>query len=194
MGLKLKLEETWASNSLFLYRKVPILNKRMEGLWAKGVSRLTTCMNDELPSLACVLSNMATQCLTISQRLYDPVLSMVVYGHAASDTWDRYLDYISTDTCTVRYASLDELARFIFRVRRRRNTAVQGGRAFKLIPVRPDQHAALGFCWDGRFYYQTALPFGCRASPRLFNEFPDLLRDALRAASGNPAVLNYLHV
>lgn len=93
MGLKLKLEETWASNSLFLYGKVPVLNRRMEGLWLKGVSRLTTCMNDELPSLASVLSNVATQCLTISQRLDDPIFPMLVHGHAASDIWDRYLEF-----------------------------------------------------------------------------------------------------
>ena len=93
MGLKLKLEETWASNNLFLYGKVPVLNRRMEGLWVKGISRLTTCMNDELLTLASVLSNMSTQCLTISQRLDDPILSMLAYGHAASDTWDKYHDY-----------------------------------------------------------------------------------------------------
>ena len=89
MGLKLKLEETWASNNLFLHGKVPVVNRRMEGLWVKEVSRLTTCMNDELPSLSPVLSNVATQCLTISQRLDDPVLSMLVYGHAASEIWEQ---------------------------------------------------------------------------------------------------------
>ena len=103
-------------------------------------------------------------------------------------------DDIDPDTCTVHYASLDELATLIF---------AHGGAgtrlfkadvkaAFKLIPVRPDQHHALGFYWAQGFWYQTALPFGCRSSPRLFNEFAELLRDAVRAATGNQAVLNYL--
>ena len=103
-------------------------------------------------------------------------------------------DFINPDECSISYASLDELAALIYE---------RGGAgtylfktdvraAFKLIPVRPDQHRALGFHWDGDFYYQTALPFGCRASPRLFNDFAELLRDATRVATGNPGVLNYL--
>ena len=64
--------------------------------------------------------------------------------------------------------------------------------AFKLIPVRPDQHAALGFYWENKFWYQVALPFGCRMSPKLFNEFATLLRDLVRKTSHNVAVLNYL--
>ena len=55
----------------------------------KEVSCLITCMNDELPYLPPVLSNVATQCLTISQRLDDPVLSMLVYGHATSEIWEQ---------------------------------------------------------------------------------------------------------
>ena len=107
---------------------------------------------------------------------------------------DAVNELINPDECRVKYASLDELAQLIF---------AHGGAgtrvfkadvraAFKLIPVRPDQHAALGFCWAGHFYYQTALPFGCRASPRIFNEFAELLRDLVRVMAGNQAVLNYL--
>ena len=103
-------------------------------------------------------------------------------------------DSIDPASCTVQYASLDELSSLIF---------AHGGEgtrlfkadikaAFKLIPVRPDQHHALGFYWEGGFWYQTALPFGCRSSPSIFNDFAELLRDALRGVTGNSAILNYL--
>ena len=103
-------------------------------------------------------------------------------------------DLIDLAVCSLQYAILDQLAGLIFQ---------HGGvdakifkadiqAAFKLIPVKLDQHAALGFYWEDSFSYQVALPFGCRASPRIFNEFATLLRDLVRAQSHNPAVLNYL--
>lgn len=103
-------------------------------------------------------------------------------------------DAIDPESCSVHYASLDELAALVF---------VHGGAgtrlfkadvksAFKLIPVRPDQHHALGFHWEGKFWYQVSLPFGCKLSPRIFNEFAELLRDIVRARTNNSAVLNYL--
>ena len=63
MGLKLKLEETWTSNNIFLFGKVPVVKRHMEGLVLKGLSRISTCMKDELPSLSAAMSNTATQCL-----------------------------------------------------------------------------------------------------------------------------------
>ena len=103
-------------------------------------------------------------------------------------------DAIDPDQFPVQYPGLDDLAALIY---------AHGGAgtllfkadvkaAFKLIPVRPDQHHALGFCWEQQFWYQTALPFGCRSSPSIFNEFAGLLRDLLRRMAGNEAVLNYL--
>ena len=69
-------------------------------------------------------------------------------------------DEIDPDTCAVQQASLDQLTELIFE---------HGGAgtrlfkadiraAFKLIPVRPEQHHALGFFfWESGYWYQTAL-------------------------------------
>ena len=103
-------------------------------------------------------------------------------------------ELIDPADCSVEYSNLDQLALFIF------ENGGQGTQlfkadikaAFKLIPVRPEQFAALGFHWAGSFWYQTALPYGCRASPKIFNEFATLLRDVTRRLASNPAVLNYL--
>ena len=129
----------------------------------------------------------------LSARIKDNGAARVILDLSAP-RGDAVNDLINPDDCAVRYASLDELAAFIFEFGGAGTRIFKADirNAFKLIPVRPDQHAALGFFWDGRFHYQTALPFGCRASPRIFNDFAELLRDATRALSGNGAFLNYL--
>lgn len=107
---------------------------------------------------------------------------------------DAVNDYINIDRFHVQYTSIDELIRHIF---------INGGRgsmlfkadiaaAFKLIPVHPSQFRWLGFCWEGSFYYQTALPFGCRSSPRIFNDFAECLAALTRRSSGHDSICNYL--
>ena len=64
--------------------------------------------------------------------------------------------------------------------------------AFKLIPVRPDQRRLLGFRWDGQYYYQSALSFGSRSSPRIFNDFGDCLEALFQQCAGNAVVRKYL--
>ena len=64
--------------------------------------------------------------------------------------------------------------------------------AFKLIPVRPDQRRLLGFYWDGHFYYQTALSFGSRSSPRIFNDFADCLEALFQQKAHRAVIRKYL--
>ena len=64
--------------------------------------------------------------------------------------------------------------------------------AFKLIPVRPDQWRLLGFQWQGGYYYQVALSFGSRSSPRIFNDFADCLELLFQERAGQAMVRKYL--
>ena len=64
--------------------------------------------------------------------------------------------------------------------------------ASKLIPVRPDQWQLLGFQWEDQFYFQVALSFGSRSSPRLFNYFADCLEALFQQRAGDAAVRKYL--
>ncbi|KAJ3534181.1 hypothetical protein NMY22_g7033 [Coprinellus aureogranulatus] len=43
--------------------------------------------------------------------------------------------------------------------------------AFRHIPVRQADWHLLGFTWDGNFFYDVVLGFGCRSAPYIFNLF-----------------------
>jgi len=43
--------------------------------------------------------------------------------------------------------------------------------AYKQVPVRPQDWHLLGFMFEGKFYYERALPFGLRSSCRLWDMF-----------------------
>ena len=45
--------------------------------------------------------------------------------------------------------------------------------AYWIIPVHPDDRPLLGMVWKGSLYVDTALPFGLRSSPKLFNALAD---------------------
>ena len=47
--------------------------------------------------------------------------------------------------------------------------------AFPLIPVHPDDYELLGMCWEGKYYYDKALPFGLWSAPFIFNQLSEAL-------------------
>ena len=47
--------------------------------------------------------------------------------------------------------------------------------AFRLLPVDPSDWKLLGYRWDGFYFVDTRLPFGLRSSPKIFNDFADLI-------------------
>lgn len=47
--------------------------------------------------------------------------------------------------------------------------------AFRHIPVRPADWHLLGFSWEGNFYHDVVLGFGCRSAPYIFNLFAEAL-------------------
>ena len=90
---------------------------------------------------------------------------------------DSVNDGINPDEFRVSYTSVDEASRLIFALGGRGALLAKADikAAFKLIPVRADQWRLLGFKWDGAYYYQRALCFGSRSSPRIFADFADCL-------------------
>ena len=101
---------------------------------------------------------------------------------------------IDPELFRVVYTSIDEAIRLIFAVGRKGAQLFKADiqNAFKLIAVRPEQWRLLGFCWHGAFYYQVCLPFGCRSSPRLFNDFADCLEKLFQSGAGDVFVRHYL--
>ena len=51
--------------------------------------------------------------------------------------------------------------------------------AFRLFPVHPEDWELLGMKWDGKYYYDKALPFGLRSAPSIFNQLSDTIERIL---------------
>ena len=60
--------------------------------------------------------------------------------------------------------------------------------AFRLCPVRPDEHHLLGMCWQGRYFFDRVLPFGLRSAPFIFNTLAEALEWIARQHG-----LTYIH-
>lgn len=83
---------------------------------------------------------------------------------------------ICKDDFSVRYSSFDDAVNMVARLGKTAFLAkVDIKHAFRLCPVRPSQWGLLGYEWQGCYFVDTRLPFGCRSSPFLFNAFADLL-------------------
>ena len=103
-------------------------------------------------------------------------------------------DGIDADQFRMSYTTIDEAVRLIFALGGRGAllSKVDIRAAFKLIPVRPDQRRLLGFRWNGQYFYQTAISFGSRSSPRIFNDFADCLEALFQKRAGRAVVRKYL--
>ena len=103
-------------------------------------------------------------------------------------------DCISKLDFSVSYTSVDGAVKLIF------DHGGQGAmlakadvkHAFRLVPVRQDQWCLQGYFWEGSFYFDTRLVFGSRSSPRLFNDFADILAWLFVRHSGHGAIRHYL--
>ena len=63
--------------------------------------------------------------------------------------------------------------------------------AYRMVPVHPDDRPLLGVRWEDEIYVDTALPFGLRSAPKIFNALADALEWILRA-NGIDHVWHYL--
>ena len=64
--------------------------------------------------------------------------------------------------------------------------------AFRLCPVRLQDWHLLGYFWQGHYFIDTRLPFGCRSSPFIFNQFASILLWILINVCGIALILHYL--
>ena len=93
-------------------------------------------------------------------------------------------DFINVDNYHVTYLSLDDVVSQIEILGPSCLLAkLDLEDAFKHIPVRPEDWELLGSTWyiydqstnsyDLKYFYDRVLQFGCRSSPKLFNDFAD---------------------
>ncbi len=63
--------------------------------------------------------------------------------------------------------------------------------AYRLVPVHPEDRPLLGMAWKEKVYIDTAIPFGLRSAPKIFNAVADALQWIFRSQGVN-SVLHYL--
>ena len=85
-------------------------------------------------------------------------------------------EHIDKDMFACKYSQFDEAVVIVRDIGSETFMAkIDIKNAFKICPVRKEDWSLLCFIWDKAFYFYTALPFGARSSPAIFNSFANLL-------------------
>ncbi|KAJ1115718.1 hypothetical protein NDU88_003940 [Pleurodeles waltl] len=102
-------------------------------------------------------------------------------------------DGIDPAHCAVGYASVDDavdLLRATGRGALMAKADIEA--AFRLLPVHPESYHLLGFNFEGKTYFDKALPMGCSISCAYFEKFSTLLEWALHKQHPRGGKLHYL--
>ena len=78
-------------------------------------------------------------------------------------------DGISSEHSTVSYCRVDDAIALIKSLGRGcflAETDIKS--AFRIIPIRPQDYPLFGMTWQGKYYYDRAMPMGCASSCRTF--------------------------
>ena len=101
-------------------------------------------------------------------------------------------DGISTDLCSLQYASIDNALHYIVSLGRHTQLAkVDLKNAYRMLPIHPDDRHLLAISWQNKVYVDQAIPFGLRSAPKIFTAFADAIGWALCQA-GMPLHIHYL--
>lgn len=91
-------------------------------------------------------------------------------------------DGISPEKAAIRYDNMDTIIDFVRNNPGAKLWKADLREAFRSITVGNSQSRLLGFGFEGLYFMECALAFGCRSSPLLFNAFAELLRWLLEKA------------
>ena len=101
-------------------------------------------------------------------------------------------DVIDPELCSLSYTSVDHAARMIVAQGKGALLAkLDLESAYRMIPVHPEDRLLLGMKWKGKIWLDTALPFGLRSAPKIFNVMADCLQWIFRNR-GAEGVIHYL--
>ena len=79
-------------------------------------------------------------------------------------------DFISKEEFPCQYTPFDEATRLVRQIGPGcLLTKVDIKHAYRLLPVRPDDWPLLVYYWEGQYWVDLKLPFGCRSSASIFN-------------------------
>lgn len=99
-----------------------------------------------------------------------------VIHHLSCPEGSSVNDGIPSESCIVHYQSIDDAVALIKQCGPQcLLSKVDISNAFRLVPIRPEDHELLGFCIDEEFYYDKVLPQGLSFSCALFETFSKAL-------------------
>ena len=102
-------------------------------------------------------------------------------------------DGIAPELCSLSYASVDQAAEQILTLGKGTLLAkVDLENAYRMIPVHPDDRPLLGMKWNKEIWVDTALPFGLRSAPKLFNVMADCLQWIISRHNPRCNIIHYL--
>ena len=100
-------------------------------------------------------------------------------------------DGIDRELCSMRYTTVEGAVRRVqARGRRAQLAKLDVESAYRIVPIHPEDRQLLGMEWKGNLYVDTALPFGLRSAPKIFNALADALQWILEQAGVE--VIHYL--
>ena len=74
---------------------------------------------------------------------------------------------ISAESCSLKYSSVDDAVSIITHLGTNAELVKMDlSKAYRIIPVHPDDQQLLGISWQASTFVDRALPFGLRSAPK----------------------------
>ena len=100
-----------------------------------------------------------------------------VIMHLSAPPGNSINDFIAPEQFQMHYSSVDDAIQLLsLHGQGALMAKVDLKAAFRMVPVQRSDWELLGIHWRGQYYIDTCLPFGCRSSPFLFNQFAEALQ------------------
>lgn len=102
-------------------------------------------------------------------------------------------DYIDPALCSVQYTSFDAAVQLVQGLGQDCKMFKADVRsAYRLIPIKPADFELLGFCFENKFYFDKALPFGASISCITFERFSRFLEFTVKNKLKSGGLIHYL--
>lgn len=102
-------------------------------------------------------------------------------------------DFIDPKLSTVQYTNFDEAVHMVQDLGKGCLLAkFDIESAFRLLPVRPRDFELLGFQFDGKYYFDKCMPFGCSISCSTFEKFATFLEFCVKEKAQMRTLIHYL--
>ena len=103
------------------------------------------------------------------------------YGFVFSQRYNSVNDGVDRHLSSLSYVSIDNIAdRVMLKGKGALMAKFDLKEAYMQVSVHPDDHCMLGMVWNGELFAYSALPFGLRSAPMIFNAVAEALAYMIR--------------